>query len=375
MAGKIGNQPFFGIRQLYVFYPTTGQTSISGADANGVTLAYDTSQPPNVTLNGVRLVQGVDFQATTGSSITGLDPLTSGDVIVIEVMGTWSPANLGAENISWSDPTWFSDKSNTKQVLTDVGGWLWSLENDMILDEYVRGLNLSNNVSDANNDIDIGVGRARGNGVSVTNSSTITKQLDSVWAAGTGNGGLDTGAKAANQTYHIHSIRRDNDGLFDALMSLSVSNPTVPNGWTRVQRLGAIMTDGTGNIRPFIQDGNTFHHNTIAPPVEYSGSTRSKSALTVTAPAGIRVRGIFQFTGTVSTGDSGINAAVFDGANPNIGRSFQVYVSANAKAGRNVVEQHTNASSQIQFELVGQGGTYAFSTLGWVDYQIPRIGA
>jgi len=97
MAAKIGNEPSMGVRRVYVFYPTEGATSVSGPDANGVMLSYDPLTPPNVHLNGSKLVAGHDYVATTGTSITGIAPMHAGDVVVIEVFGTWSPADAYAK--------------------------------------------------------------------------------------------------------------------------------------------------------------------------------------------------------------------------------------------------------------------------------------
>lgn len=57
----------------YLFNATSGQTTFSGADANGLTLAY-TVGAEQVYLNGVLQVRGSDYTATNGTSIV----LTSG---------------------------------------------------------------------------------------------------------------------------------------------------------------------------------------------------------------------------------------------------------------------------------------------------------
>src|SRR5690606_11832846 len=118
---------------------------------------------------------------------------------------------------------------------------------------------------------------------------------DANWSEGNGESGLDTGSKAANATYHVFVIRKDDDGTGDVLLSASATSPTVPVGWTRVQRLGAILTDGSGNIRPFVQSGNKFMHNVSGGVQDYSGtSVRNLSPLTVTVPNGVRVEGVFR---------------------------------------------------------------------------------
>jgi len=66
----------------YKFIATGGETSVSGADASSQTLAYIVGKE-QVYLNGVLLVRGTDYTATTGSSITALAALVASDVLEI----------------------------------------------------------------------------------------------------------------------------------------------------------------------------------------------------------------------------------------------------------------------------------------------------
>lgn len=66
-----------------------GETSVSGNDDSSVALSY-TPGYELVILNGINLIRGIDYTATTGTSITGLAALTAGDII--EVMGFVSTA-------------------------------------------------------------------------------------------------------------------------------------------------------------------------------------------------------------------------------------------------------------------------------------------
>lgn len=81
-------------RQLtrYYFIATAGQTSISGADANNLTLAY-TPGSEMVHLNGALLVRGVDYTATNGTSITGLSALALNDVVEVFAYTAFTVAN------------------------------------------------------------------------------------------------------------------------------------------------------------------------------------------------------------------------------------------------------------------------------------------
>jgi hypothetical protein len=59
-----------------------GETSESGPDDNGLTLAYIPGKE-QVYLNGVLLVRTTDYNATSGSTITGLAALTAGDILEV----------------------------------------------------------------------------------------------------------------------------------------------------------------------------------------------------------------------------------------------------------------------------------------------------
>jgi hypothetical protein len=61
---------------------TGGQTSLSGTDDNSLPLQY-TPGYEQVFLNGVLLVRGDDYVATTGTTITGLTALTVNDVVEV----------------------------------------------------------------------------------------------------------------------------------------------------------------------------------------------------------------------------------------------------------------------------------------------------
>jgi hypothetical protein len=78
--------------QRFRFVATGGQTSVSGTDANGNTLAY-TPGLEEVFLNGAALIRGQDYVATTGSSITSLTALIATDVVEILAWGVFDVAN------------------------------------------------------------------------------------------------------------------------------------------------------------------------------------------------------------------------------------------------------------------------------------------
>lgn len=118
------------------------------------------------------------------------------------------------------------------------------------LQGYSFGLALSNNASDAANDIDITSGKSAADtspfSLMVLNSA-ITKRIDALWAVGSGNGGLDTGGVSASGTYYIWLIQRSDTGVTDALFSLSNTAPTMPSGYDRKRLIGNLIREVSVN--------------------------------------------------------------------------------------------------------------------------------
>lgn len=78
--------------QRFRFVATGGETSLSGTDANGNTLAY-TAGLEEVFINGAAQVRGQDYTATNGTSITGLTALVASDVVEILAWGVFNVSN------------------------------------------------------------------------------------------------------------------------------------------------------------------------------------------------------------------------------------------------------------------------------------------
>ena len=73
----------------FKFIAVGGETSLSGADASAQTLSYLVGKE-QVYLNGVLLVRGTDYTATTGSSITALAALATSDIVEIITFTSFS---------------------------------------------------------------------------------------------------------------------------------------------------------------------------------------------------------------------------------------------------------------------------------------------
>ena len=69
-----------------------GETSVSGTDDFSAGLAY-TAGAEQVFVNGVLLERGVDYTASTGTTVTGLTALVAGDIVTVSSPSAFNVAN------------------------------------------------------------------------------------------------------------------------------------------------------------------------------------------------------------------------------------------------------------------------------------------
>ena len=87
-----------GTSARFTYNITGTPTTVSGADANGNTLAYDAGFA-DVYVNGVRMSDS-DITITSGNSVVFASALTNGDVVDIVGFGTFNVASIAASSIT-----------------------------------------------------------------------------------------------------------------------------------------------------------------------------------------------------------------------------------------------------------------------------------
>ncbi len=228
---------------------------------------------------------------------------------------------------------------------------------------YLAGLKLSNNGTDATNDIDIAVGEATDSThvVRMKLTSALTKRLDAVWAAGTNQGGLDTGVEANSTWYHLWLIRKDSDGSIDALFSTSATAPTMPGGYTYKRRIGSVYNDSGGNLKAFTQTGDRFMWNTYTTDASSEAIGTTAILYTLTVPTGVEVEALYRAQiGTISvlfTSPSHESDQAATGA-----LSLSVGLAGEFRT-------LTNTSAQIRARGSAGGGSLNLYTHGWNDFR------
>jgi hypothetical protein len=235
----------------------------------------------------------------------------------------------------------------------------------------VRGMapetSISNNVSDAVNDIDFLAGtnidKAFGAPIVLPN---ITKRLDASWSAGSGNGGLDTGS-VANGTYHCFAIGGPTVTP-DAIFSTSPTSPTLPTGYVLKRYVGPVIRSGGSNLG-FSQLGNEFLLNTEvldnaagSPPASTSGILQ-----TLTVPSGVQVFAqvvvglLYVSAGNylkVTSPDQTDAAAS--------ATNFTVFVLSTATLAWAPLSVRTNTSAQIRYRVDNVALQFRAITRGWI---------
>jgi hypothetical protein len=105
----------------YRYVAAGSETSVSGVDANGNVLSYTVGME-QVYLNGVLLVRGSDYTASSGTSITALTSLTASDIVEILTFSPFTIANAVDQTIVNAKGDLIVGTANDTVTNLSVGG-------------------------------------------------------------------------------------------------------------------------------------------------------------------------------------------------------------------------------------------------------------
>lgn len=258
------------------------------------------------------------------------------------------------------------DKTGTVAVVTDT-----------LRRGDISGLILSNNGTDALNDIDISAGQAADstNAVTMDLTSGITKRLDASWAVGTNQGGLDTGAEAISTWYHVWLIRRSDTGVVDALFSTSASSPTMPTNYDQKRLIGSVYNDASSNITAFHSyetEGGGIEVLWDSPTLDVNlSNTLTTTARTdvVKVPTGYSVKAMLNINLVDASASSIVYLSCPDVVDLAPSASAAPLTSANGRPGESLATYlpaiRTNTSAQIRARANITVDEYRLATIGW----------
>ena len=239
-------------------------------------------------------------------------------------------------------------------------------------------ITISNNATDANNDIDFSAGNFQfSDGSGQATATAITKRLDAAWVAGNNNGGLFSGTKAINSTYHCYAIYNPTTLATDFGFLLGVSgtapDPTsvLPSGYTKFKLICSILTDGSGNIRTgkytFFNGSYKFIYTTPIADANPVSLSTTRVSLTISVPAGIKTQAIF-FT-QANTVVNAIDKIVFYEGGTSIINSAMTGGSSPATSSfGTTLFCDTNLSKQIDWKTENYTISMLFNTHGFIHY-------
>lgn len=241
----------------------------------------------------------------------------------------------------------------------------------------IEGMYISNTVGFTATRVSISAGqcRDRENTRDIVLPAGISKALNAQWQAGDGAGGRDTAtAVVANSDYHVFVISNPTTGDVDALFSQSVVNPVLPPGFTKARRVGAVLTDGAGQVWQFRQKPNRYIEK-LPRGTEYAGYTGGTSAgvlLNFHLPRGLKVLPTIYFSvvNTAAVSISGLYDPD-DGLPPTFGVSTQWgqlrKTSDSPYLTINVSDVWTDSNARLYFASSASGDVAVIGTRGWLD--------
>lgn len=166
---------------------------------------------------------------------------------------------------------------------------------------HIEGLIVSNNSGDSDHDVDISSGECRdvNNSADIRLLSTITKQINTNWSAGTGQGGFpSTGITLSADTWYRAFALLNNDGVtvdagFDTASNASNLLADAAD-YTQYRQVGWVLTDASSNIIGFnatLTAGGGLRVRWDDPPLDLDTSAQSTTAIAraLSVPTGIQV--------------------------------------------------------------------------------------
>lgn len=181
--------------------------------------------------------------------------------------------------------------------------------------------------------------------------------------------GLDTGAVAASTFYAVYLIGDSQKfNTPSAVFSADLASPLMPSGYDMSRRIGYVLTDGSSNIRPFIQTGNdlcrkVWYQTAVAELSAGTSATYANIDLASSVPASVSGLEVFLLTSVTPTASGDSAQFLTGGVTATVGTAVNTGFEA-AKVNILVVSLPCSAASVVQYKVTG---SVDVATLGYID--------
>jgi len=284
--------------------------------------------------------------------------------------------NFTEDTVAAGDSIIFSDVSDNDDTKRDTVQGIIDLTNTTIIaankNTVLNGLIVSNNGTDATNDLDISAGTAvSDDGDQLITVAAITKRLDAGWTVGSAQGCLDTGS-IADTSYHLWAIKRVDTGVTDVLCSASATSPTLPSNYTDKKLIGSFRRASSAIVafKQYDIGGGQTWTKLMVPVLDINDATPGTSAKTGTLasiPTGRQLVADFATNIVTNTGASYALITSLDQTDTAASSSVFNASGDNANPSNNH-QIMTNTSAQIRYrQNSGNTVTMRFVTHGWID--------
>ena len=241
----------------------------------------------------------------------------------------------------------------------------------------ISGMTVSNNVTDATNDINIAAGYCRDSTdvVWINKSSAVVKQLDAGWAAGTNQGMRNSAAAITDTTYHIYAVCKAGGAEPDYYAHTSTNIATVlsalqaeTGGSAYIYARWLFPIIRSTSITPFLQTGNVVMWQTQKPDVTAAANT-SVTNRTLTIPLGFKFE-VIMGAGAFSSGS--VNSTLVcdpDLTNRTASTNATNLYNESGVSAACEIRCMSNTSSQVSTHGTGTGALISIRTLGFVIHR------
>lgn len=203
-----------------------------------------------------------------------------------------------------------------------------------------------------------------------TNVFTLSSAV-TINAANNGAAGLDTGDLANSTFYAVYAIA--DSSLHEdpsAILSANVSAPLLPFNYDMYRRIGYVLTDGSANIRNFVQTGNgssrkMWYDAAISVLSGGTSATYANVNLVTAVPGSSVVEVMLKATVTPTAAADAVNFVPY-GSTATVGYAV-VSGAVAAVAITSVVTLPCGLNSSVPYVLYKVTGAASASVQGYVD--------